>query len=323
MAVPLLNFPGSSFLRRNRRLLSSFVKGRGHPARQVIMTKLIGGLGNQMFQYAIARRLALERAYRLKIDLTALRNDPLRQFGLGDLRITGDVATEEEVSDFLHYCRRGKEADRTRLAFRPPAVEITEPHFHFAPACLLPQGSVYLAGYWQSEKYFSSVAGCLREDLQVRTAAAGRNQEMLDQINDCESVSVHFRRGDYASNPEANRVHGLLDLAYYYRAVEEVSLRLGRGIQLFIFSDDPQWVRENFRPALPATLVDWNAASNCHEDLRLMYHCKHQIVANSSFSWWGGWLNKNPDKIVVAPQRWFASPGYDSSDLIPTSWLRL
>jgi len=323
MSLPMIKFPGASFLHRNGRLLASLAKGRGHPARQVIMTKLVGGLGNQMFQYAIARRLALERAYWLKIDATALRHDPLRQFALGALRIAGTVATEVEVDDFLHYCRRGRTSDSARAVARQIAFEVAEPHFHFAPTCLRRPGSVYLEGYWQSEKYFSTVAGCLREDLQVKTPAVGKNLELLDQINECESVSVHFRRGDYASNPGVNQVHGVLGLDYYHRAVEEVSRRLGRDLHLFVFSDDPQWVRENFRPGLPATWVDWNDASACHEDLRLMCHCKHQIVANSSFSWWGGWLNRNPEKIVVAPQRWFVAPEYDSSDLIPTLWLRL
>jgi hypothetical protein len=149
------------------------------------------------------------------------------------------------------------------------------------------------------------------------------NEEMAHRIGGEESaVSIHVRRGDYVSDAGTNRFHGTCSVDYYHDAVDRIS-GFAPASHFFVFSDGIDWAKENLRLRQPVTYVDFNDGEKNYEDLRLMSLCKHHIIANSSFSWWGAWLNPNPDKIVIAPKKWFNDPSINTDDLIPNSWLRL
>lgn len=300
---------------------------RARPAGSllVIISKLEGGLGNQMFQYAAGLRLATARNARLKLDLSGLDDPTLRtprSYELGTFALTAEFASPGEVEAFMTRGGGlfGRLASRwSRDRSRRAALERT---FCFDPQVLLLPDDVCLRGYWQSERYFEDVSDLIRAELTFRASATGRNAETLEEIAACSSVSLHVRRGDYLTDPAVYAMHGVCSVDYYHRAVGCIRDRVSNPI-FYLFSDDPEWVRENLDLGDPVRLVDQNGVDAGFEDLRLMSRCAHHIIANSTFSWWGAWLNPNPDKIVVAPKRWFAEDSLDTSDLLPASWVKL
>jgi hypothetical protein len=244
---------------------------------------------------------------------------------LHHFNIEATIATPEEVAS-LTIRKQGIAERVLRRALRwssgPAPTHIREKHFHFDPDILNMPDSVYLDGYWQSEKYFADIAGIIRQEFTVKTPQGGKDKELAEQITSCESVSLHIRRGDYVSNSHTNQVHGTCDLDYYFRCVENLTQTV-QNSHFFIFSDDPEWARDNLRLPNPITLVDHNGPNKNYEDLRLMSQCKHHIIANSSFSWWGAWLNPIEDKLVFAPKRWFARDNHNLHDFIPNQWIKV
>ncbi|RYZ82426.1 MAG: alpha-1,2-fucosyltransferase [Proteobacteria bacterium] len=180
----------------------------------------------------------------------------------------------------------------------------------------------FIDGYFQSYKYFEGVNDIILQEFQPKEAPDEVNHHLIRVMQVANSVSLHIRRGDYISSAEANKVHGICGLEYYRAAVENLQSRLVDP-QYFVFSDDIAWAKENLDLGAGATFVQHNAGSKSYWDLVLMSHCKHNIIANSTFSWWGAWLNQNPDKIVYAPKTWFADSSKNTSDLIPQSWMRI
>jgi hypothetical protein len=290
----------------------------------MIVTRICGGLGNQMFQYAAGRRLALLRGTGLLLDLSSL-DDPRvptpRRYELGAYPIRATIASAAELEAVA--ARRDSLAARiARRACGSRRGAATERHFHFDPEVLeLPDGSC-LEGYWQSERYFADVADDVRRELTLERPAAGRNALLLERIDACNAVSVHVRRGDYVTVPQTNAIHGVCPLDYYREAARYVAERVADPV-FFVFSDDPHWVRDHLRLDGETVLADHNRPDAAPEDMRLMSRCAHHVIANSTFSWWGAWLDPRPDKIVVAPRRWFQEGKLDTSDLVPASWIRL
>jgi hypothetical protein len=297
----------------------------------MIVTKLQGGLGNQMFQYAAGLRLALLHGVKLALDASAMdahTDETLRGYDLAPYPIAAEVldsptaprpgaAPQSRAAHLLGRLRRKKASEP---AARPsPAVERA---FHFDPAVLDLPDTACLEGYWQSERYFADVADRVRGDLTLRDAPTGRNAEVAAQIASCTAISLHVRRGDYVSNSTHNATHGVCALDYYRRAVEHVGKYVDEPV-FFLFSDDPAWVAAHLEIDAPTVLVDHNGPDTACEDLRLMSSCAHHVLANSSFSWWGAWLNPAPKPLVVAPKHWFLDPSLDTRDLIPKRWVTL
>ncbi len=198
---------------------------------------------------------------------------------------------------------------------------MVEPHFHYWPGiCNVPLPN-YLMGYWQSERYFADVAQTIRTDFTFRQPMIGRNHELVEEIGAVNAVSLHVRRGDYANNLRTKATHGVCPLDYYEAAIRYIAERV-EAPHYFVFSDDMEWVRANLRIQLPCSYVDHNQGAESYNDMRLMSLCKHHIIANSSFSWWGAWLNPCDDKVVVAPKNWFANSN-DTKDLLPFGWATL
>jgi len=291
----------------------------------MVITRLIGGLGNQMFQYAVGRRLAHVLGTELKLDITEFDNYKFRTFrtySLGNFNIREKFASPKEVAALARpTILERMRAKVLRRPPRPPQTYIREKHFHFDPEILrLPDG-VYLEGYWQSEKYFADIAGIIPQEFTVKTPQRGKDKKLAEMIAATESVGIHIRRGDYVSNPHTNQVHGVCALDYYLRCVEFINSKV-KNAHFFVFSDNPQWVAENLKLPFSMTIVNHNNSSKAYEDLRLISQCKHHIIANSSFSWWGAWLNPRKDKMVFAPKQWFGKSKASTQDLIPTQWLR-
>lgn len=295
----------------------------------MIITKLQGGLGNQMFQYALGRHLSLKNKQSLNLDISPLnQNIPgitKRDYGLSVFNIEESFATKEEVAWFKKFQRKpGKVWFLYNRLFVDKKKYVQEGQFHFNPDILKLKSPVYLDGYWNTEKYFRDIRDVLLKDFQIKTPLSGKNEEISEQIVSTDSVSVHIRRGDYANDPKTNLIWGNLGEEYYSKAFDFIKNKVNNP-KLFVFSDDIPWVKTNLPLPFEGMYIDWNDDKNAFEDLRLMSLCKHHIIANSTFSWWGAWLSENSDKIVIVPEQWFNTkkPATDTKDVIPESWIKI
>ncbi|MFH0972649.1 MAG: alpha-1,2-fucosyltransferase, partial [Patescibacteria group bacterium] len=178
---------------------------------------------------------------------------------------------------------------------------------------------IFLDGYWQTEKYFKDIEDIIRSEFTLKTEYSNLNPELIAKISSCNSVSMHIRRGDYITNQNTNEFHGICFLDYYKKAINLIAEKFPNPT-IFIFSDDLKWCKENIKIKYPIVFVKGNKN---YEDLIMMSKCSHNIIANSSFSWWGAWLNNNPNKIVIAPQKWLNNPNINYSDIIPSTWIKI
>ncbi len=296
----------------------------------MVIVKLYGGLGNQLFQYALGRKIAAKNSVALKLDvLTGFENDFYRRkYSLGHFNIQENFASLKEITALTK--RPIVERVLSRTLRRPPKTASTyireKLSFHFDPDILSLPNGVYLDGYWQSEKYFLYIQEIIRKEFTVKTSLTGMNLKIAREIIKTNSICVHVRRLHGLSggnvNERAVKKLGAVSLDYYYNAIKYLSDKYS-GSHFFIFGDDLEWVRENLKLPYSMTVVDHNGPDKAYEDLRLMSQCKHHIIANSSFSWWGAWLAQRRDKIVFAPKSWHACEKFDTSDLIPDKWTRI
>lgn len=286
----------------------------------MILVHLSGGLGNQMFQYALGRRLSLERKVPLVLDTGSFARDRLRDFELDQFQIAGKVA-----SPFLARLARPwpQSWNGRKRFFRWPGLPVVkERDFPFDPVVLECPRWARLDGYWQTERYFADTADRIRADFQLREPIGSSHRDLLQRIEAANSVSVHVRRGDYVSDAATNEYHGTCSPAWYEQAMSAMAERVEKPA-FFVFSDDPAWARDNLPKRWPIVFIDPQPAGREAADMHLMAACRHHIIANSSFSWWGAWLDPRSDKQVIAPQRWFNKAAKDTRDLIPPGWVRL
>lgn len=292
----------------------------------MVITNLIGGLGNQMFQYATGRALSQKFSTPLQLDISGFLNYGLHQgFELHRIfNCEAEIASEAAVRGILGWqyssCTRRLFSQRSIAVFRRKEL-VVEPHFQYWQGIKNVPCDCYLNGYWQSEKYFLDVSALIREDFSFCLPLENKNAELSKQINQVCAISLHVRRGDYAKNPKTTATHGLCSLDYYQAAIQHIAERVERP-HFFVFSDDIAWVESNLKIDFTHQYINHNYGVESYNDMRLMSLCRHHIIANSSFSWWGAWLNPNLDKIVVAPKRWFANET-NTQDLILQSWVRL
>jgi hypothetical protein len=287
----------------------------------MIITKLKGGLGNQLFQYALGRRLAYFNNTDLKLDIYEFKNNNIRTYRLGHFNIQENFASDEEINKLKRPSNK-LVAIRRKLMPYYKRPFILERFFHFDPNVLGAPNNIYLEGYWQSEKYFKDIEETIHHDFTLKHDLDPINKEIAYNITSSESASLHIRRGDYVSAMKINQIYGTCSLDYYHTAAKKLKGIIPE-IHLFVFSDDPEWARENLKLEVPITFIDHNGQDKDYMDLILMSLCHHHIIANSSFSWWGAWLCQNRDKIVFAPANWFKSAEKDTRDLIPDSWHKI
>jgi len=287
-----------------------------------------------MFQYALGRHLAEHNSTLLKLDVTGYEEYKLHRYALHCFKIWEHIATIEEIETFKrrNITFTGKILSKLRKRwlgvssstsdFYRDTTVIKERRSSFDSSVLEAKGNVYLEGYWQSERYFSSIRDILLREFSFKYELNTKGRDIAEQMQESESVSLHIRRGDYAHNSLTNQIHGVCSLGYYKKAINAITQKIP-DCHFYIFSDDHTWVCDNFSIDYPFTLVEHNDASTSYEDLRLMSLCRHNIIANSSFSWWGAWLNTNPKKIVVSPEGWFNDKSIDTVDLIPEGWSKI
>jgi hypothetical protein len=292
----------------------------------MIIIYLSGGIGNQLFQYSMGKSLSERYNCELLFDIRSFNWDTLRNFELNKLGLNYKIADLHEIEVVKKYPLTKVEKIKQKIGFKIPYYKksfIKEYNFNYDPNFELYRNKyVYLEGYWQSEKYFKNIRSIILKDLKFENLSkkAREYKNQILKIN--ESVSIHVRRGDYAKNPETTEYHGLMDVEYYLNSIKILKNRLCDPV-FYIFSDDKEYVKMIFENIPNINFVE--NLENDIEDLHLMSICKHQIIANSSFSWWGAWLNDNKSKIVVAPKKWFKNEEIQSQtrDLIPEEWLRI
>lgn len=287
----------------------------------MIVFQAQGGLGNQLFQYATARRLALQHSCPLVIDPYWFEHprtdETLRQLELSHYPV---VARQASLCEQMRWAPM-----RTRWArlLQPllPLRVVREHGFSVNREVFSAPPNSYLIGFWQSEAYFADIRDQLLTELSPVVPPGPEDLRVIERMQHGDAVSVHVRRGDYVSLASASAYHGLCSLDYYHKAIQHIARRAENPI-LFVFSDDPAWTKANLHSLLPTYYVDHNPASDAFQDLRLMSLCHHHILANSSFSWWGAWLSRSTDGLMIAPERWYAVDR-PTPDLIPSRWIRM
>lgn len=291
----------------------------------MVIANIIGGLGNQLFQYTAASSLAKRSGRQLVLDISEFETYTLHQLGLQHFN-TKFVAADAVL---LAAIKKREQKSLIERAFNKLGIYFSAFRYYYEQSFPVDQrllqqkdGSIYLKGYFQTEKYFADNLVNIREELKIITPPSAQNIEALAVIQNCNAVSLHVRRGDYVSNPEVLNYHGTCDQAYYENAVALIAKEVVKPV-FFVFSDDIAWAKANIKTGFETHFMDINDAATNYEDLRLMSACKHNIVANSSFSWWGAWLNTYEAKKVIAPRHWFATDQNDTCDLIPESWRKI
>lgn len=282
-----------------------------------LILKLKGGLGNQLFQYAFGRLMASRRNEVLKLDLESLgsRGDTYRSYGLDNFKIRAEIARGEEV-------KRARYPHGIISKFwRLFSLKVLR-RFHIGyEKRLLGTKSRYIEGFFQSHKYLDPIREELLAEISLKETPSAKFQDLVRMVAEGESVSVHIRRGDYVSDQSTRSIHFICDLPYYQQALALLREKVSNP-NFFVFSDDIAWARENLKLDRAVFVSDPKEIGDC-EELILMSKCRHNIIANSSFSFWGAWLNENPGKIVIAPRLWNRRYGRHYKDLLPEEWLRV
>lgn len=289
----------------------------------MIVVRLCGGLGNQLFQYATARALAIRNNTELILDLNWFKNIPKsntkREYELFRFKINARLPSPT-MSFFFLICGSRFFSPICRLI---PFFKIyKENQYNYDENAEFLTGNIYLNGYWQSFKYFQPYRNQICEDLKVLTSMTNADLSIASKIQNSISVSIHVRRGDYVSKTSAASFHGICNLDYYALAIATILKKFPEA-HFYVFSDDMDWSKAN----LPineknSTFVTHNNSLSAVNDMRLMSMCKHHVIANSSFSWWAAWLNPSDEKVVIAPKKWFAHDPQPIT-LLPESWILL
>ena len=288
------------------------------------IVKIIGGLGNQMFQYALA--MALKKNFtdeEVKLDIHCF-NGYTKHQGFEIDRVFGnefELASYRNVAKVAYpyfnfqFWRIGSRIlpDRRHMVseditFKIMSEVINNPNYK------------YYDGYWQHEEYFKNIHDEILDAFKFPKFQDERNKALAERLSDSNSISIHIRRGDYLND---ELFKGTCGIEYYKKAIDEINKRTNPTL-FCIFSNDIRWCKENIEPLLngkETIYVDWNTGTDNFRDMQLMTKCEHCIIANSSFSWWGAWLNNNKDKIVFAPRIW-----YNTNDKVSpaaSSWIKL
>ncbi len=284
----------------------------------MIIIKLSGGLGNQLFQYALGRKKSIQNEDVFKLDISAYTKDYARKYKLGVFNIIENIATSEEIKKLKIPLGL---FSRIIRGFKFKILRIH--NIGFKSAVLKKKGNMYLDGYWQSELYFTDIRETLLKDFTLKSEPGTEAKGWIEKITSIQTpVSLHIRRGDYVQDTKTNSYHGVCDLSYYTNAYQRLVEKGVNNIHMIVFSDDLEWVRENLELPCPMSFVSGSNIQD-YEELVLMSKCHHNIIANSSFSWWGAWLNPRVDKIVIAPQQWFKKDPQLYKDIVPETWIKI
>ncbi len=282
-----------------------------------------------MFQYAFGKALAVKNNTQLILSTSYINSKlPFKKWAsqmkyeLHLFKIEADVETNLIHSKILYPFAKVEHLIRDKWNAKKWTL-LQEASFEYHPAYLEYKDNIYVKGNFQSEKYFQHIKSILKNELIFKDDLKGMNVDWFDKINNTASVSIHIRRGDYISIPKNQDKFIIQSLDYYQQAVSYIANQVRQPV-FFVFSDDMEWAKQHVKIDFPTYFVDNNNTPETHYiDMQLMSMCKHQIICNSTFSWWAAWLNNNPQKIIIAPQKWFADPSINSQDLIPSDWIKM
>lgn len=288
--------------------------------KNIFIIKFNGGLGNQMFQWAFARALEAKTGVKTLFDMSFFEKKYARPYEL-DIFNVPDKSVKNVLTK-LHLAAMWKLRKKLHGKNFFGLNFYCEPHFQYDENLFNVKPATYIEGFFQSEKYFVDIKDKICADFQFNNQPDEENQKLIEKIGATNSISLHIRRGDYVQKKRYQNLYANCSLDYYKRGVEHISKNVKNPV-LFIFSDDIEWVKENLNLPYESVYVSHNPGAKSYEDMRLMSLCKHNVIANSSFSWWGAWLNNNENKIVIAPQKWFNDENIVQADVIPQSWIRL
>jgi len=297
----------------------------------MVIVFMRGGLGNQMFQYVLGLNLAKKNRSPLVLDTTFLRDRfPRRNFTYRTYDM--DVFAIDPSFTVLSYAANSfpipvvwlgldMAGILARHAFGSQKI-IWEKSEAFDPSVLAAQGNIALYGRWLSEQYFADIVDDVRTTFKFRHPLEGEAELLAEKTGAVNSVSLHVRRGDYVTFKNVKQRLAATDLTYYDRAAKYIGERVTTP-QFFIFSDDIQWCKKNIAIPFPTTYVDdISCGPKAAFHLELMSLCKHNVITNSTFSWWGAWLNTNPGKIVIAPKQWYRDPSI-KENVVPEGWIKM
>lgn len=289
----------------------------------MIIVKIYAGLANQMFQYALYKALLAADKDAYTDTASFFPKWDFEKVGLAD--VFPNIQLHQADAEFVARLNDSS-TDLLSKARRKLNIYkgsfIREPKFTYNDFVFHLQRPSYLKGFWQTEKYFKNIEGQIRNDFAFPAFEDDRNKQIVEKMQNTNSVSVHIRKGaDYKKKSTIDTC----GIDYYRKAIEYIRKHVEEP-KFYVFSDNHQWVRENLT-GFKFESIDWNPTAGLQNylDMQLMSSCKHNVIANSSYSWWGAWLNTNNKKVVVGPEKWFSQggPDFDSSDLIPESWVKL
>lgn len=290
----------------------------------MIIVKLMGGMGNQMFQYAFGRSISLKKGVTLKLDLDFLLDrTPKKKFVFRDYDLTifnckPQILIEKDKKSFFGSFLMGNKYFNKLLPVKNRKF-YTESHFEYDTNVLKLNEDIYLEGYWQSYKYFSEFESTIRKDFSFKHKFNEEEDLINQKILSTNSVCINVRRADFLNNS----FHGVCNEEYFYKGLNYIN-NSESELNVFVFSDDIEWCKNNLNFEFPTNFIDHEYAGEKFQSyLQLMTNCKHFIIPNSSFGWWAAWLANFSKKIVVAPKKWFSDSNINTKDLIPDDWIRI
>ena len=290
----------------------------------MVIVKLMGGMGNQMFQYAFGRALSLEKAVTLKLDLdflldrTPRDNFVYRDYDLPIFNCRPQILSEGDKRRFFGSSIMSSKNFNKIL---PLTIRkfYTERHFGYDQNVLNLNKNIYLEGYWQSYKYFSGIESTIRKEFSINHKFNEEEEEINQSILSTNSVCVNVRRSDFL----VNSYHGVCNEKYFYKGINHIE-QFDSNLEIFVFSDDIDWCEKNLKFNRKTTFVGHEYAGDKFQSyLQLMTNCKHYVIPNSTFGWWAAWLASYERKIIVTPQAWFSDSKINTEDLIPKGWIRI
>lgn len=288
----------------------------------MIITRLQGGMGNQMFQYALGRALSVKNGTPFKLDreIYKINNSIERHYDLDIFNIIEEIAQKEEIPFFYRNSNNNKFLSKINSILNKILKNKgKELSFTFDHTILDVGPDIYLDGYWQSYKYFEGIEDIIRKDFSLRDNLPLHIENLKEGIKKENSLCIHVRRGDYVGNS----VHEIVGKEYYNKGIEKIK-SLKKIDKIYVFSDDIKWCEQNMKFEFPTMFVgEEYAGIKAEGHMALMSACHNFIIPNSSFAWWGAWLSEYNDKIVVVPQQWFVDESINSGDLIPRGWIRI
>lgn len=295
----------------------------------MLIVNIIGGLGNQMFCYAFA--VALKDYYKTEVSLHIGGFEDVRDnrgFELSNIfKIDEPIIEDYKTIQHLTNHSMSFWSRLKRKIFGSRKTHVSERMHHFDSEILnlKIEKDIFLEGLWQDEAYFKSIEKVIRQKFRFVPELDEKNSTIAGDMQQTNSVSLHVRRGDYISNPQYLGILGNICSPHYYQQALKALEETEKDLSIFVFSDDIQWVKENFAflKDRNVTYIDHNKGLDSYKDMQLMSNCKHNIIANSTFSWWGAWLNENPGKKVFAPEIWFNDPHLKNNNIVPDDWIKI